>query len=91
METTENTCEERVFTCLEDNYERYEVQHEIDEEHLRRESILVLEEEVGRQRQGMDRPGVRQIPEGSGEQGKLEETGCEIIGGAPATSRLRVR
>ena len=32
------------------------------------------EEEVGRQRQGMDRPGVRQIPEGSGEQGKIEET-----------------
>ena len=28
------------------------------------------EEEVGRQRQGMDRPGVRQVPEGSGEQGK---------------------
>ena len=27
------------------------------------------EEEVGRQRQGMDRPGVRQDPQGSGEQG----------------------
>ena len=27
------------------------------------------EEEMGRQHQGMDRPGVRQIPEGSGEQG----------------------
>ena len=26
------------------------------------------EEEVGRQRQGMDRPGVRQVPDGSGEQ-----------------------
>ena len=26
----------------------------------------------------MDRPGVRQVPEGSGEQGKMEETGCEI-------------
>ena len=26
------------------------------------------EEEVGRQHQGMDRPGVRQVPEGSGEQ-----------------------
>ena len=37
------------------------------------------EEEVGRQRQGMDRPGVRQVPEGGGEQGKMEETGCEII------------
>ena len=26
------------------------------------------EEEVGGQHQGMDRPGVRQVPEGSGEQ-----------------------
>ena len=44
-------------------------------------------EEVGRQRQGMDRPGVRQVPEGSGEQGKMEKTGCKIICGAP--TRLR--
>ena len=40
------------------------------------------EEEVGRQHQGMDRPGVLQVPEGSGEQGKMEETCCEIISGA---------
>ena len=33
----------------------------------------------------MDRPGVRQVPEGSGEQGKMEKTGCKIIGGAPTT------
>ena len=43
------------------------------------------EEEVGRQHQGMDRPGVRQVPEGSGEHGKMEETGSEIICGAPTT------
>ena len=43
------------------------------------------EEEVGRQHQGMDRPGVRQVPAGSGEQGKMEKTGCEIICGAPMT------
>ena len=43
------------------------------------------EEEVGRQHLGMDRPGVREVPEGSGEQGKMEETDCEIICGAPAT------
>ena len=43
------------------------------------------EEEVGRQHQGMDRPGVRQIPEGSGEQGNMEKTGCKIICGAPTT------
>ena len=34
---------------------------------------------------GMDRPRVRQIPEGSGEQGKMEETGCKITCGAPTT------
>ena len=43
------------------------------------------EEEVGRQHQGMDRPGVRQVPEGSGEQGKMEDIGCKIICGAPMT------
>ena len=43
------------------------------------------EEEVGRQHQGMDRPGNRQVPEGTGEQGKMVETGCEIICGAPTT------
>ena len=41
------------------------------------------EEEVGRQRQGMDRPGVCQVPEGSGEHCKIDETGCKIICGAP--------
>ena len=43
------------------------------------------EEEVGRQHQGMDRPGVRQVPEGCGEQGKMEETDCENICGASTT------
>ena len=46
------------------------------------------EEEVGRQ-QGMDRPVVRQVPEGSGEQGKMEETGCKSICGAPATLAVK--
>ena len=35
------------------------------------------EEDVGRQHHGMDRPGVRQVPEGSGEQRKKEEVGWE--------------
>ena len=43
------------------------------------------EEEVGRQHQGTYRPGVQQVPEGSGEQGKMEKTGCKIICGAPMT------
>ena len=45
------------------------------------------EEEVGRQYQGMDRYGVRQVPEGNGEQRKTEETGSEAICGAPTTPR----
>ena len=38
---------------------------------------------MGRHHEGMDRPGICQVPEGSGEQRKVEETGCEIICGAP--------
>ena len=47
------------------------------------------EEEVGRQHQGKDRPGVCLVPEGSGEQGKMEETGCEIICSAPMTLAVK--
>ena len=35
-------------------------------------------EEVGRQHQGMDRPRIRQVAEGSGEQGEMQETGCHL-------------
>ena len=45
--------------------------------------------EVGRQHQGMDRPGVREVPEGSGEQRKMEKTGCEVIYGAPTTPAIK--
>ena len=47
------------------------------------------EEEVGRQHQGMDRLGVCQVPDGSGEQGKIEETGCEIKCSAPTTLAVK--
>ena len=47
------------------------------------------EEEVGRQHQGMDRSGIRQVPEGSGEQRKIEKTGCKIIFGAPTTLAVK--
>ena len=47
------------------------------------------QEEVGRQHQGMDRLGLRQVLEGSGEQGKTEETGCEIICGASTTLAVK--
>ena len=37
----------------------------------------------------MDRPGVRQVPNGSEEQGKMEKTGCKIIYGAPMTLAVK--
>ena len=47
------------------------------------------EEEVGRQHQGMGRPGVWQVAEGSGEQGKMEKTGYKIICGATTTLTVK--
>ena len=44
---------------------------------------------MGRKHQGMDRLGVRQVPEGSGEQGKMEKTGCKMICGAPTTLAVK--
>ena len=49
----------------------------------------LTKEEMGRQHQGMDRPGVRQVPEGRGEQGKMVKTGCKIICGAPMTLAVK--
>ena len=46
------------------------------------------EEEVGRQHQGMDRPGIRQVPEGGEEQGKMEKT-CKLICSAPTTLTVK--
>ena len=47
------------------------------------------EEEVGRQHQEMDRPGVQQVIEGSEERGKMEKTGCKIICGAQTTFAVK--
>ena len=55
----------------------------------RRKKTRQTEEEVGRQHQKMDRPGVRKVPEGRGEQGKMEETGWEIICGAQTTLSVK--
>ena len=52
-------------------------------------SLRQTEEEVGRQHQAMFRPGVRRVPEDSGEEVKMEETGCEIICGAPTTLAVK--
>ena len=46
-------------------------------------------EEVGRQHKEMDRPRVRQVSEGSGEQRKMEETDCEVICGDPTTLAVK--
>ena len=42
-----------------------------------------------RRHQGMDRPGVHQVPEGSGEQEKMEETDCEITSDAQVTLAVK--
>ena len=55
----------------------------------RRKKTRPTKKEMGRQHQGMDRPRVRQVPEGSGEQGKMGKTGCEIICGAPTTLAVK--
>ena len=70
------------------------VVHQVWTNHLARHSERMkktrqTEEEVGRQHQGMTKPGLRQVPEGSGEQEKLEGTGCEIICGAPTTLMVK--
>ena len=64
--------------------------------HLARHSERVkkktrqTEEEVGRPNQGMDRPGVRQVrARGQWRTGKMEETGFEIICGAPTTLAVK--
>ena len=44
---------------------------------------------MGRQHQDMDRPGVRRVSEGSGQQRKLEEAGCDVICGAPTTPAVK--
>ena len=55
---------------------------------LKEEEDKATEKKVGRH-QGIDRPGVRQVPEGSGEQGKMEKTGGKIICGAPTTLAVK--
>ena len=49
------------------------------------ESVSFLHLHLSLKHQEMDRPGVQQVPDGSGEQEKMEKTGCKIICGAPMT------
>ena len=64
--------------------------------HLARHSERVkktrqTKEEVRRQLQGMDRPGVRQVSEGSGEQGKWKKLVVKSSVAPQRPSRLRDR
>ena len=68
--------------------------HQVDQNHFARHSergkkTRQTEEEVGRHNQGMARPGICQVPEGSGEQRKMEETGREVICGTPTTPAVK--
>ena len=64
-------------------------QNHLERHSERGKKTTQTEEEAGRQHQGMDRPGVRQVSEGSGEQGKMEKTGCKSISGAPTTPAVK--
>ena len=44
---------------------------------------------MGRQHQGMERLGVLQVQEGSGEPGKMEKSGCKIVCGAPTALAVK--
>ena len=57
----------------------------------KRKKTRQTEEEVGRQHQGIDRPGVREVPEGSGEQGKWRKLVAKSSVVHQRHSRLRDR
>ena len=44
---------------------------------------------MGRQQQGMDRPGVRKSKRAVENREKMEKTGCKIICGAPTTPMVK--
>ena len=52
---------------------------------------MQTEKEVERQQQGMDRPGIRQVPEGSGKQGKWRKLAAKSSVVPQRPSRLRYR
>ena len=82
--TTFATYKNYIILCLWLSGRNHLVRHSERGKKTRR-----TKEEVGRQHQGMDRPGVQQVPEDSGEQGKMEKTSCRIICGAPTTLTVK--
>ena len=65
------------------------VKYNLSRHSEREKKTRQTEEEVERQHQGMDRPGIRYVPDGSGEQRKMGGIGCEIICGAPTTRAVK--
>ena len=85
LDQRKETPTEVVWTCLQfiTSGQNHLARHSENENKTRQ-----TEEEFGRH-QGMDRPGVRQVPEGSEEQRKMEETGCEVICDTPKTLEVK--
>ena len=46
-------------------------------------------EDVGGQHQRVDRPGLLRDTKGGRRQAEVEISGCEVIGGAPTTLRVK--
>ena len=80
------TQSEVVWTCLQiiSSGQNHLAKH--DERGIKTKQT---EEEVGRQHQGMNRPGFLQVQEGGGEQRKMKEKGCEVICGASTTPAVK--
>ena len=78
-----------VWTCLQFIWSGQNHLARHSERGEKKRQIKKKKKEVGRHR-GIDRPGVRQVPEGSKAQRKKEETGCEIICGAPTIPEVKI-
>ena len=82
------TLSEIAWTCLP--FIRYGQNH-LARHSERGKKTRQTEEDVGRQHQGIDRPGVRQVPEGSGVQGKWRKLVAKSSVVPQRPSRLRDR
>ena len=75
-----------VWTCL--SFIRSGQNH-LTRHSERRTKTRQTEEEVGRQHQGMEKAWRSTSPRGQWGTGKMEETGCEVICGAPTTLAVK--
>ena len=79
------TQNEAIGTCLP--FIRPDLNH-LARHNERGKKTRETEKEV-RIHQGMDRPGVRQVQEVSGEHRKMEESACDVMCGAPTTPAVK--